>query len=951
MMMTTMAKGFVAWLDAGWVPWAEMSLKGAVVVSVAAVAVTLMGPGSAARRSLVWTLCLAALVALPVLGALGPDWAVLPAVPTWAARGGVTGSITADRATDVGIADGSNQGRSALERPAGFPSVVTVQADVAGLDRDGSREGVSATTRDDVGRRVESPTSFSRGRERLLPTVEELPGGSGSGNGDAAGQPPVASGGQPFGGAGLLLLWLVGFLGALTPRLVGRLRLEVLGRQAVPVTDPTLLRALATTVRELRVGRPVELLASRRAAMPMTWGSLRPRLLVPAEAESWSRERVRHVFLHELAHVSRWDHLASLLGTLASAVHWFNPVVWCAAGRARLERENACDDRVLTAGCRPSAYARDLLAVARSLALPRGLAVSSIPMARPSQLSARLTSILDPRRGRQGTGPASVTLGVALVALLVIPLSAMVPRRPVSPPVSQEISRDKSDGVDLGEAPVPEAVPVEAVAAPLPSPRSADGVGLAGLVPEPVRDLVAPAERPGTTVLRPASVPARPGQTAVCAGESVERKSRSVSDDERQLQARWSADDCSVSLEIRGDVRFSPEEDAIAYMGPNSYFSLDARIGGERRELEAEPDGSGRPDYTYRVDGDERPFDAQARSWLADLVPQLYRETGYDAEARVERLLAEGGVPAVLEEVGRIESDYVTRLYLGYLIEHGDLSTAQFAEVIALAGRRVDSDYELAELLIHVARTEGLSPAIRDTYLDATATLDSDYEHRRVLAVLLEQPDLEPALVDAVIASSIRIDSDYERAELLIQAQGVAPLSEPGREAYLTALADIDSDYETRRVLDGFLNHGPLSVEELARVMELADHLDSDYELAELLIRVGSENELDGPATKAYLEAVGSIESDYELRRTLFALLDTGDVDDDDLATVLALALDIDSDYERAELLVRVAENHPLTASLRDDYRVAAEGIDSRYEQDRAYAALARSGEARLPRP
>ena len=49
------------------------------------------------------------------------------------------------------------------------------------------------------------------------------------------------------------------------------------------------------------------------------------------------------------------------------------------------------------------------------------------------------------------------------------------------------------------------------------------------------------------------------------------------------------------------------------------------------------------------------------------------------------------------------------------------------------------------------------------------------------------------------------------------------------------------------------------------------------------------------------------------------------------------------SDYERAGVLVLVAEHQTLDTTARAAYRRAAESMGSRYEQDRALAALARS--------
>lgn len=184
----------------------------------------------------------------------------------------------------------------------------------------------------------------------------------------------------------VIAVWVAGTIVGVLPVLMGWWRLRRQAGCCDPVTDATPLRLVAQASSDLGLSRPIVLLTRDGPVMPMTWGVLRPTVLLPRESFAWPRDRLRAVMLHELAHVKRLDCLTHLIAKAARAVYWFNPLAWAAVWRMGIERERACDDLVLRAGMRQSDYARELLAVGTSLPpAPRGLA--AMAMARPSRPS------------------------------------------------------------------------------------------------------------------------------------------------------------------------------------------------------------------------------------------------------------------------------------------------------------------------------------------------------------------------------------------------------------------------------------------------------------------------------------------------------------------------------------------------------------------------------------
>jgi TonB family protein len=176
---------------------------------------------------------------------------------------------------------------------------------------------------------------------------------------------------------------------------VGLVRLEWIARHAAPVSSGRLAAIWIETLTELGITRPVRLRLIDHRPLLMTWGALRPIVVLPRAAHEWPDARVRAVLCHELAHVHRGDWLALMLAELLRTVDWLNPLTWVAARRLRLESELACDDVVLATGIPAPEYAGHLLAIARLSRLPHGRpALAASAMARPSGVERRIAAML-----------------------------------------------------------------------------------------------------------------------------------------------------------------------------------------------------------------------------------------------------------------------------------------------------------------------------------------------------------------------------------------------------------------------------------------------------------------------------------------------------------------------------------------------------------------------------
>lgn len=100
-----------------------------------------------------------------------------------------------------------------------------------------------------------------------------------------------------------------------------------------------------------------------RISSPLTFGVLRPVILVPKKTDWTDETALWYVLEHEFVHIQRFDVLSKLLLIAAVCVHRFNPLVWVMYVLANRDLELSCDETVLRrfGGDIRAAYARVLI--------------------------------------------------------------------------------------------------------------------------------------------------------------------------------------------------------------------------------------------------------------------------------------------------------------------------------------------------------------------------------------------------------------------------------------------------------------------------------------------------------------------------------------------------------------------------------------------------------------
>jgi HEAT repeat protein/beta-lactamase regulating signal transducer with metallopeptidase domain len=406
-------------------PWLWLVLKGTVFLALVFGAAAVSRRASAAARHLIWSAGLVGVLLFPVLAMRSP--LRLPVVPVFLTAGTAGTSVSpaaADAAGTAGVI--GSAGTAAATRSADAGAVGPVAAATGTDPGFAGRDGAAGSEVGAASRRgATSPGSWLASALGHLASI-------------------------------LLCVWALGVALLLGRYLAGALAVRriVHGGQVLAVEDWT--HPLWEVADRLELRDAPLLLRSEDVAIPFTCGVLRPAIVLPREADAWSRDQRRAVLLHEAGHIRRRDVLSHLLGRAACAFYWFHPMVWLAARRLRSESERACDDLALVAGTRPSEYAGHLLSVVAGVRRPAA-PLLALPMARRNEFEGRVLAVLEPGRRRHPPGRWQSVFGAAALAGGAIVVSAMAPATARNAPGGARASRAARVAAPASHADLPAA--------------------------------------------------------------------------------------------------------------------------------------------------------------------------------------------------------------------------------------------------------------------------------------------------------------------------------------------------------------------------------------------------------------------------------------------------------------------------------------------------------------
>ena len=157
------------------------------------------------------------------------------------------------------------------------------------------------------------------------------------------------------------------------------------------------------------IKRSIQIRQSELVSAPLTFGILRPVILMPKTTD-WNDEKtLQYVLEHEFVHIRRFDTITKLILLIALCVHWFNPFVWVMYVLANRDIELSCDETVLHlfGENTKASYARTLIGMEE---IKSGITPLCNNFSK-NALEERMTAIMKTKK--------STVLSIALAVLIV----------------------------------------------------------------------------------------------------------------------------------------------------------------------------------------------------------------------------------------------------------------------------------------------------------------------------------------------------------------------------------------------------------------------------------------------------------------------------------------------------------------------------------------------------
>ncbi|HEX3022418.1 MAG TPA: M56 family metallopeptidase [Lachnospiraceae bacterium] len=244
--------------------------------------------------------------------------------------------------------------------------------------------------------------------------------------------------------SGVAIVWFAGVYVYLSYHLLAYQHFQKRNKRwGVLVTEVEMLSLLGELRKELGIKSQITLMKSKQVNSPILVGFVRPTIILP-DAE-FSKEQTSLIIKHELIHYKHRDLYYKILLLIATALHWFNPLIHFMAFHANNDMELYCDEILIAHGdtAYRATYSLTLLSVMKGNDRTNNFLLSTSFSGKKEQVKNRFLQIMNAKPTRKGT-----SLIACLICTLLIISNLVACTIPTKESKAEELSSSQASLLD-----------------------------------------------------------------------------------------------------------------------------------------------------------------------------------------------------------------------------------------------------------------------------------------------------------------------------------------------------------------------------------------------------------------------------------------------------------------------------------------------------------------------
>ncbi len=396
---------------------------------------------------------------------------------------------------------------------------------------------------------------------------------------------------------------------------------------------------------------------------------------------------------------------------------------------------------------------------------------------------------------------------------------------------------------------------------------------------------------------------------------------------------RIETNNMDLYVEMKGDIRVTENDRDIKSISPGGYLKFSQKTFGNKRTISIESDSNGQLTRKFYENRSEIPYEPEGRKWMSEVLIEVIRASGIDAENRAKRIFMQSGFDAFITEINQIDRSSIKADYFAGLLSIPTIKTSDLVQIAENIPVRISSETECAQLYRKHANVFMADPDACAAYLRSVAKMYSNTERGSVLRTINPKIDINNPLVSEAYFNVVnRLESSTEKGSVLRDLIAEQELSDDTYISFLVATKKISSNTELASVLRAIKKPNFTSREIIEAYFAAVTSLSSNTEAGRVLRDLYKKQSLGNDALLAYLFCAKRITSNVELGSIMrnMSKIDLGNKDI--MKAYFATVNSISSDTEKGRVLRNLINSQKLNNDAQIEFLYATKRLSSNTE-------------------